>query len=294
MSAGTTQQNVTVKRPSRIKGVWHQFRKNKLAVAGLVVLVFIVLVAVFADVIAPYEKAVSQDIINRLQPPSAAHWFGTDGLGRDELARIVQGARNSLMIGTISTLAALVIGGILGTVAAYYGGAVDNIIMRLNDILIAIPVILLALVIVSALGASLPNLIIAVSVARVPFFIRVIRSAVLGLTDQEFVEAAKAGGVSNAAIIFRHIIPNAAGTIIVQTTMSISFVILQAATLSFVGMGVQAPAPEWGFMLNEAKEYARTSGYLLMFPGVSLCLTALSFNLVGDGLRDALDPRLKN
>lgn len=288
------EQNVVIKRPSQMKEVWRRFKKNKTAMVGLVIMIFLILIAVFANVIVSYDVAIQQDIVNRLQPPSAAHWFGTDGLGRDEFARLVYGCRNSLLIGVVSTLIALVIGGILGAVGAYFGGMLDSFIMRLNDIMVAIPVILLALVIVSALGASLTNLIIAISVARVPYFIRVIRSSVLGLVDREFVEAAKAGGVSNAAIIFRHIMPNAVGTIIVQTTMSISFLILQASTLSFLGMGIQAPAPEWGYMLSEAKEFARTSSYLLLFPGVSLCLAALSFNLVGDGLRDALDPRLKN
>lgn len=288
------EQNVVIKRPSQMKEVWRRFKKNKTAMVGLVIMIFLILIAVFANVIVSYDVAIQQDIVNRLQPPSAEHWFGTDGLGRDEFARLVYGCRNSLLIGVVSTLIALVIGGILGAVGAYFGGMLDSFIMRLNDIMVAIPVILLALVIVSALGASLTNLIIAISVARVPYFIRVIRSSVLGLVDREFVEAAKAGGVSNAAIIFRHIMPNAVGTIIVQTTMSISFLILQASTLSFLGMGIQAPAPEWGYMLSEAKEFARTSSYLLLFPGVSLCLAALSFNLVGDGLRDALDPRLKN
>jgi peptide/nickel transport system permease protein len=289
-----TEQTVDIKRPSRLKEVWRRLKKNKVAMMGLVLLIVILFVLIFANFIVPYDKAISQDVVNRLQKPSAEHWFGTDGLGRDEFARIIHGARNSMSIGIIATLGALVIGGMLGTIGAYCGGKIDNIIMRLNDVMVAIPVILLALVIVSALGASLLNLIIAISVARVPYFIRVIRSSVLGIVDQEYVEAAKAGGVSDITIIFRHIIPNAVGTIIVQTTMSISFLILQAATLSFLGMGIQAPAPEWGYMLSEAKEFARSSGYLLLFPGVCICMAALAFNLLGDGLRDALDPRLKN
>lgn len=289
-----TGQAIEIKRQSRVKEVWRRLKKNKLAMLGLALLVLILFVVIFADVIVPYDMAIENDVVNRLQKPSAEHWFGTDGLGRDEFARIIHGARNSMSIGVIATLGALVVGGFLGTIGAYYGGKIDSIIMRFNDIMVAIPVILLALVIVSALGASLVNLIIAISVARVPYFIRVIRSSVLGIVDQEFVEAAKAGGVSDLTIIFRHIIPNAIGTVIVQTTMSISFLILQAATLSFLGMGIQAPAPEWGYMLSEAKEFARNSGYLLMFPGVCLCIAALSFNLLGDGLRDALDPKLKN
>lgn len=289
-----TKQNVEVKRPSMWKETWRRLRKNRPAVFGLIVMLMFLLVVIFADVIVSYDTAIKVDIINQLLPPSSEHWFGTDGYGRDVFARVVHGCRSSLVIGFASTIIALLIGGFLGTVGAYYGGKLDGIIMRLNDILVAIPVMLLALAIVSALGPSLPNLIIAIAVARIPFFIRVIRSSVLGLADQEFVEAAKAGGISDAVIICKHILPNSIGTILVQSTMSVSFVILQAATLSFLGMGIQPPAPEWGYMLNEAREFARTSSYLMIFPGACICLAALSCSLLGDGLRDALDPRLKN
>lgn len=292
--ANQTTTNVEVKRPSMWKETWRRLRKNRPAVLGLIVMVLLLAIVIFADLIVSYDVAIKVDIINQLLPPSSEHWFGTDGYGRDVFARVLHGCRNSLVIGFASTLIALFIGGFLGTIGAYYGGKLDNIIMRVNDVLVAIPVMLLALAIVSALGASLPNLIIAIAVARIPFFIRVIRSSVLGLADQEFVEAAKAGGISDAVIICKHIIPNSIGTILVQSTMSVSFVILQAATLSFLGMGIQPPAPEWGYMLNEAREFARTSSYLMIFPGACICLAALSCSLLGDGLRDALDPRLKN
>lgn len=289
-----TTENIEVKRPSMWKETWRRLRKSRTAMLGLVIMAVLLLVMVFADAIVSYDVAIAVDIKKQLQPPSAEHWFGTDGYGRDVFARVVHGCRNSLAIGFISTFIALLIGGFLGTVGAYYGGKLDNIIMRLNDILVAIPMMLLALAIVSALGASLPNLIIAIAFARIPFFIRVIRSSVMSLADQEFIEAARAGGISDAVIICRHIIPNSIGTILVQSTMSVSFVILQAATLSFLGMGIQPPAPEWGYMLNEAREFARSSAYLMVFPGACICLAALSCSLLGDGLRDALDPRLKN
>lgn len=287
-------EKIEVKRPSMWKETWRRLRKSRTAMLGLLIMLFFLFVMIFADFIVSYDTAIKVDILNQLQPPSAEHWFGTDGYGRDVFARVVHGCRNSLLIGFVSTFIALLIGGSLGTLAAYYGGKLDNIIMRLNDILVAIPMMLLALAIVSALGPSLTNLIIAIAVARIPFFIRVIRSSVMSLADQEFIEAAKAGGISDAVIIFRHILPNSVGTILVQSTMSVSFVILQAATLSFLGMGIQPPAPEWGYMLNEAREYARNSSYLMMFPGACICLAALSCSLLGDGLRDALDPRLRN
>ncbi len=289
-----TTQDIEVKRPSMWKETWRRLRKNRPAVFGLVVMILFLFLMIFADLLISYDTAISVDISNQLLPPSAEHWFGTDGYGRDVFARVLHGCRNSLVIGFASTLIALLVGGFLGTIGAYYGGKLDSVIMRFNDVLVAIPVMLLALAIVSALGPSLTNLIIAIAVARIPFFIRVIRSSALGLADQEFVEAAKAGGVSDGVIICKHILPNTIGTILVQSTMSVSFVILQAATLSFLGMGIQPPAPEWGYMLNEAREFVRTSPYLMIFPGACICLAALSCSLLGDGLRDALDPRLKN
>lgn len=287
-------KNVVVKKPSMFKEIWRRLRKNPTAMIGLGLMVLLILVAVFADQIVPYSKATDLDLANRLQWPSAAHWFGTDGYGRDVFARIVHGSRYSLSIGFLSTMIGLLIGGFLGIIGAYYGGWVDSIIMRVADVLVAIPTILLSLAIVSALGASVAILIGAIAFTRIPVFVRVIRSAALNLVDQDFVEAAKAGGTPDLHIIIRHIVPNAMGTILVQTTMSVAFVIMQAATLSFLGMGIQAPAPEWGYMLNEAREFAKNSSYLLWFPGMSIVLAALSCNLLGDGLRDALDPKLKN
>ena len=282
------------KKQSKSKEVWRRFKKNKAAMIGLVVIMLLILSTVFADAIVPYSSAVKQNSKIRLLPPSSEHWFGTDGYGRDLFARVIHGGRVSLSIGFATSVISLLIGGLLGAVAGYTGGKVDNIIMRALDMLTSIPGILLSLSIVAVLGASMLNLMIAISIARIPASARVVRASVLNLADQEFIEAARSGGTSDGRIIWKHIIPNAIGPIIVQTTMGVANMILMAATLSFIGMGIQAPRPEWGSMLSEAREFLRTSPYFMVYPGVAIVLSALSLNLVGDGLRDALDPRLKS
>jgi len=285
---------ITFKKQSAFKETWRRMRKSPSAMIGLVVVTLLILSAVFADVIVNYDKAIEQNPRNRLKPPSAEHIFGTDLYGRDLFARVVHGGRVSLSIGFISTVVSLAVGLFFGAAAGYYGRKVDDVIMRLTDILNVIPTILLSLAIVSSLGPGMRNLIIAISISRIPAFIRIIRSAVMSVVDMEFIEAARAGGGRDIRIILKHILPNSMGTIIVQTTMNISQMILQAATLSFIGMGVEPPRPEWGFMLNEGREFMRTSMYLLVFPGACIILAALSLNLLGDGFRDALDPRLKS
>ena len=287
-----------VKRKTRkyaqLAEIWRRYRKNKTAVAGLVILIFIVCIVIFADLIVPYSKAIEQVGIERLQPPSLQHFFGTDEYGRDLFARVVHGARYSLFIGVATSLIALVIGAILWASAGYFGGVVDNIICRIMDIFMCVPPILLSLAVVAALGTNLRNLIIAITVSCIPGNVRLIRSVVLTVAEQDYVEAAKSYGTKNARIIFRYVLPNAMGPIIVNTTMSISNMILSAAGLSFIGMGIQPPAPEWGALLSSAQTYMFTSPYLLVFPGIFIVLTSLSFNLVGDGLTDALDPKLKD
>jgi peptide/nickel transport system permease protein len=268
--------------------------KNKGAVVGLVVLVILLFVTIFAEQIAPYQLAIKQNVTNRLKPPSMAHIFGTDGYGRDLFARVLHGSRMSLVIGFTATFGALLGGWIIGSIVGYYGGYIDDTVMRLMDIISAIPMTLMALAIVSALGPNLNNLIIAISVARIPTFARLIRSSVLGMVNQEYIEAAKAGGAGDLRIILTHITPNVSGTIIVQTTMNTAALIKVASGLSFLGMGVQPPMPEWGALLSEAREYMRSFPYLMFFPGIAIALTALSLNLLGDGLRDALDPKLKS
>ena len=289
--------NRRVKQKKQLSGaaeVWRRFKKSPTAMVGLVIVSVILFCAVFADLIVPHEAGIKQVLEERLQGPSIAHPFGTDDLGRDLFARVIHGSRSSLALGICTTLVAALIGGFLGGLAAYYGGRVDSVIMRFMDVLNCIPSTLMSLSIVAALGPGVRNLIIAITVSRVPTFVRVIRSAVLNIVNQEYIEAAKAGGVRDLRNILRHVYPNAMSPIIVQCTMSISQLILQAAGLSFLGMGVQPPAPEWGSLLNSAREFMRTAPHLMIFPGIAIILAAMAFNLIGDGLRDALDPRMKS
>jgi len=282
------------KSNSMMADVFRRFLKNKLALISLMILCVIVLCAVFANLIVPYNKAISQDIVNKLQPPSMQHWFGTDQFGRDVFARILYGTRISLLIGVCTTAGALLISGFLGSVAGYYGGRVDNIIMRLMDVLMCIPAILLAMTVIATLGQSIQNMIIAIGISQISGFCRIIRSVILNLKGMDFIEAAKSCGARDGRIILTHIIPNAIGPIIVQCSMNIAVSIIGAASLSFIGLGVSPPTPEWGIMLSEAKDHMRTAPYLSTIPGIAIVVTALSFNLLGDGLRDALDPRLKD
>jgi len=282
------------KKNSQFKEIWRRFRKSKTAMIGLALLVFILLVAVFADLITPYQNAITMVGKDRLQAPNAQHWFGTDQLGRDLFARVVHGSRYSLLIGISTSVISLVIGGLIGAACGYYGGLLDNIVMRLMDVVMSVPPVLLSLAVVAALGADLRNLLIAITISCVPSTVRLIRSVVLTVADQDYVEAASSYSATDLRIILKYVIPNAMGPIIVNTTMGIASMILSAAGLSFIGMGVQPPAPEWGSLLSEARQHMFQSPYLLYFPGCAILLAALSFNLVGDGLRDALDPKLKN
>ena len=273
---------------------WRRFRKNKSAVAGLLILVLLVGMALFADLIVPYARCVEQVGADRLQGPSAAHFFGTDEFGRDLFARVVHGSRYSLFIGVATSLMALAAGAVLGASAGYFGGMVDNVICRIVDVFMCVPPILLSLAVVAALGTSVRNLIVAITISCIPGNVRLIRSVVLTVAEQDYVEVARSYGASNARIIFRYVLPNAMGPIIVNTTMAISDMILSAAGLSFIGMGIQPPSPEWGALLSAEQTYIFTSPYLLVFPGLFIILSSLSFNLVGDGLTDALDPKLKD
>lgn len=282
------------RKNTQLAEIWRRYRKNKTAVVGLVILALILFIVIFADVIVPYEKCIEQVGQERLQPPSMQHFFGTDEFGRDLFARVIHGSRYSLFIGVATSLMALVIGAVLGASAGYFGGIVDNVICRIMDIFMCVPPILLSLAVVAALGTSLRNLIIAITISCIPGNVRLIRSVVLTVAEQDYVEAAKSYGTKNIRIIFRYVLPNAIGPIIVNTTMAISDMILSAAGLSFIGMGIQPPSPEWGALLSSAQPFIFTSPYLLIFPGIFIVLTSLSFNLVGDGLTDALDPKLKD
>ena len=281
-------------RRGRLKEFWRRLKKNKSAVIGMVLLGIIIVCALLAPILIPEEQVYAQDAMTRLLPPSAKNWFGTDVYGRDVFARVMYGARISLFIGFAAAFLSLITGGTLGAITAYYGGRIDDIIMRIMDMIMSIPSTLLALCIVAALGGSAVNLFIAMALSSMPQFCRLARSAMLSVVDQEFVEAARAYGSGNIRIIFQEVLPNALGPIIVQTTQSIAGKILTAASLSFIGMGVQAPQPEWGTMLSEARPYMRECSYLVLIPGIFIIVTALSFNLFGDGLRDALDPHMKN
>lgn len=292
----STKENTkqTNKKRSQWREVWRMLKKNKMALVGLGILVILVLLALFADVIADYDTVViKQNLANRLKGPSAEHWLGTDEFGRDIFARLVHGARVSLKVGIIAVGISIIFGGILGALAGFYGGRIDNIIMRIMDVFLAVPSILLAIAIVSALGPSIINLMVAISISSVPRYARIVRASVLSIRDQEFVEAARAIGANNARIIFRHIIPNSLAPVIVQGTLGVASAILSTAGLSFIGLGIQPPAPEWGSMLSGGRQYLRYAWWVTTFPGVAIMITILSLNLLGDGLRDALDPRLK-
>ena len=287
-------ENKKAKKRSMTVEVCQRLARNKMAMLGLAVLVVLVLCAVFADAIADYEtKVVAQNIANRLKGPSAEHWFGTDEFGRDIFARIIHGSRVSLVVGLISVSVSLILGGILGAFAGFYGGRVDNVIMRVMDIFLAVPSTLLAMTIVAALGSSLVNVMLAIGVSGIPTYARIVRAAVMSVKDQEFVEASRAIGATNVTTIFREIIPNCLAPIIVQATLSVAGAILSTASLSFIGLGVQPPDPEWGAMLSGGRNFLRDAVHLTLFPGLAIVITILALNLLGDGLRDALDPRLK-
>ncbi|MDO4492510.1 MAG: ABC transporter permease [Clostridia bacterium] len=289
-----TRSRKQYKRRSALQEVWRRFRKNPGAMLGLFMVILIVGVAIASGFIFDYQKdVVAQHITQRLKPPSAQHWFGTDQLGRDIFARVLYGARYSLSIGLIAVCVSLIVGVTLGAIAGYVGGIVENIIMRVVDIFLAIPSILLAIAVVSALGQSALNLMIAVGLCTVPSFAQVARASVLTVRNNEYVEASRAIGATNWQVIRSHILPNSLSPIIVQATLRIGSAIISASALSFLGLGIPLPAPEWGAMLSEGRQYIRDYSYMTLFPGLAILLTVISFNLIGDGLRDAIDPKLK-
>jgi len=282
------------KKQSQFKEVWRRFCKSKGAVAGLLMLSVIVFLLVFADFIAPYAQATQQDLANKLQGPSFSHFLGTDAFGRDLFARIIHGGRTSLSIAVLATISSCVLGSALGAIAGYFGGRIDSLIMRTLDIFMSIPDILFTMAVVFALGAGFINLLLALTLAYFTNYVRLVRSQVLNLAELDYVEAARAGGSGSARIIITHILPNAMGVIIVNTTLNVAKIILYESTLSFLGLGMPPPAPEWGLLLADAREYMRVAPYLMFFPAMAIVLCATSVNLIGDGLRDALDPHLKS
>lgn len=296
-SVNTTKQlaaaPATAKKRSPWKTVWKSLKRNKAAMVGLFIILLLIVVAIFADFIAPFGYD-DQNLANRLQTPSSTHIFGTDSFGRDIFSRIVYGSRVSLQVGFIAVGIGALAGGALGAVAGFYGKHLDNGIMRVMDVLLAIPNILLAISIVATLGAGLENVMIAVGIGSIPGYARIVRASVLTVRDQEFVEAARSVGTSDFRIIMKHILPNAMAPIIVQATLGVAGAILSAAGLSFIGLGIQPPAPEWGAMLSEGRQFLRDFPHVTTFPGLAIMITIYALNLLGDGLRDALDPRLKN
>ncbi len=283
------------KKDSQMADVWRRFKRNKSAVAGMIVLTIILLLVIFASAFYDYEAdAIQQNVYERLKHPfTEGHLLGTDDLGRDLAARLLHGGRRSLIISFVSVGISVIAGSILGAVAGYYGGLIDNVIMRCIDVLMAIPMTMLAIVIVAALGANIPNMIIALSISQIPSFARVMRGQVLTVRGTEYIEAARAIGTNDASIIAEHIVPNVLSPIIVQVAIRAATAITNTATLSFLGLGVSAPTPEWGAMLSSGRNYIRDHSYLTFIPGLAMMFTILSLNLLGDGLRDALDPRLR-
>lgn len=266
--------------------------RNRGAVFGAVLVMVLIIAAVAAPWIAPFDPA-KQDLRSSLQPPSRVHLFGTDVHGRDIFSRIVYGARISLRIGTLGTILGGSMGVLLGLLAGFYGGRIDTLIVRFVDILLAFPGLLLAIAIIAVIGPGLENVIIAVGIFSIPSFARVVRGSTLSVKQQEFVTAARTVGVTDARIMARHILPNVLAPILVLATMRIATAILTAASLSFLGLGAQPPTPEWGAMLADGREYMVLAPHVALFPGLAILLAVLGFNLLGDGLRDALDPRLR-
>lgn len=281
-----------LQKSNQWRDVWIRLRRNKLAMVGMVIAILLALMAILAPWIAPYDYQ-EQSIADRLQLPSATHLLGTDNMGRDILSRIIYGGRISLLVSLMAVAVSLVIGGLLGAVSGYFGGLVDAVIMRLMDIMMAIPGILLAVCISAALGGGVWQTALAIAVAGIAGVCRLVRAQTLTLRNKEYIEAARASGAGTMRILLSNIIPNCLAPIIVNTTMSIGGNIMMISALSFVGLGVQPPIPEWGAILNSGREYVTTFWPLITFPGVAIALTMFGFNVFGDGLRDALDPKLK-
>jgi peptide/nickel transport system permease protein len=278
---------------SRSREVARALVANRLAVVGLVVLALLVAAAVLADVLAPHSPT-QVSVMDRLQPPSATHPFGTDELGRDVLSRVIHGAQVSLQVGAIAVGVSVVAGVPLGLLAGFYGGRVDDVIMRVMDMLFAFPAILLAIAIVAVLGPSMANAMIAIGIVFTPIFARVTRGSVLSVREEVYVRAARSLGASDLRLLRRHILPNVLAPIIVQTSISLAFAVLNEAALSFLGVGVQPPRPSWGRMLFEGRGFMQQAWWMAVFPGLAIFVTVLAFNVVGDALRDALDPRQKS
>lgn len=284
----------TIKKRTQFGEVWRRFRKSKSSMIGLFIIVAVLLVSACSGLLFDYDTQVIAEVGPRLHAPCAEFPFGTDEMGRSIFNRVIYGARYSISVGFVAVLVSLVVGVPMGAIAAYVGGKVENIIMRFNDIFLSLPSIFVAIAIVSAFGKSTLTLMVAVGVSSICTFCQVTRAAVLTVRNNEYIEAARAIGMTNWQILFAHILPNCLAPIIVQTTFRMGSAIISAASLSFLGLGVPMPAPEWGSMLSAGRKYLLGYSYMTLFPGLALLLTVIAFNLMGDGLRDALDPKLKH
>lgn len=293
MSEQSAGVRLSEKPESRARETLSALLANRLAVAGLVVLALLVFVGVFGRVIAPY--GINEiNIANRLAPPSADHWFGTDDLGRDVFSRVLVAARVSLQVGFIAVGFSLAVGVPIGLIAGYFRGAIDSVLMRMMDILFSFPAILLAIAILAVLGPGIGNAMIAIGLVYTPIFARITRGSVLVASEEVYIRAARSLGARDARLIFLHILPNVMAPIIVQTTLSLAFAILSEAALSFLGLGVQPPNPAWGRMLSEGRNFFQQAPWMGIFPGIAILVTVMAFNFIGDGLRDALDPKQKS
>lgn len=278
---------------NQLRRMWYTFRKSKLAVLGLIIVSIFVLVAIFAPALSPYDP-LKQNLVNMLKPPSADHWLGTDEMGRDILSRLIHGARISMKVGFVAVGVAFIIGMPLGIFAGFYGGRIDALLMRAMDVLMAFPGILLAICLVSILGPSLDNAILSVGIYAVPNFARLARGETMALKHNEYIEAARALGASDIRIIFTHVLVNIVAPLIVLCTLSFGNAILTTSGLGFLGMGAQPPTPEWGAMLSSGRQYLMVAPHVTTIPGLVILVLVLGLNLFGDGLRDILDPKLKN
>ncbi|MDD7662349.1 MAG: ABC transporter permease [Eubacteriales bacterium] len=275
------------------KTVLRRFARRKVSVLGAVILLFFLLVALFGPMFCTQDP-LAQDLVHKYQQPSSEHWFGTDNLGRDTFTRMVYGARVSLSISFAGVMSGCLVGVLLGVCAGFFGGWVDTLVSRLIDILLAFPSLLLAITVVAILGSGTENTAIAIAIFSIPSIARMVRGIVMSNKDAEYIQACRVMGASNARMIFTHIIPNAISQIIVNITLNLGTAILTASSLSFLGLGVQPPAPEWGAMLSTGRDVIRAYPLAVLIPGIAITLVVMSFSLVGDGLRDALDPKLKN
>jgi ABC-type dipeptide/oligopeptide/nickel transport system permease subunit len=292
IAAREPDEIIVVKQRSMFRQILDRLVRNRSAVTGFSLLLIIVVLCLLAPVIAP-QGFNAQNLLEKFEPPSLKHLCGTDNLGRDIFARILYGGRTSLFIGSVSTVFSAVVGIFIGLLAGFYGGRVDNIAMRIMDIVVSIPSILLAITIAAALGTGVNTTIIAIGISSIPIFTRLTRAPIIQLKNEEYIEAARAINVGKLRIMFRHLLPNILSPLIVQITINVALSIMLAAGLSFLGMGVQPPNPEWGAIITAAKTYIIDHSYMVTMPGIAIALTVIALNLFGDGLRDCLDPRLK-